>query len=547
MAKFKMSNLLLSIILFLITILLFQVELGSRAQEITKDEIMEKLKKYGIEAYEVQFSPDDMYAFRSFSIRNDFFHLKLKDGYLIPGKTEKGVTVLIFPNGGQLSVHAKDELADKIREDFGKAKFKLNIKNAYVRLNPQDYSVIVGKNEIVKQRNDSAFQKALGLNKKKFEWYNHAWHLTTFPPKNLIKFNLESDDFDYIQIYTGKNPSVIWLVDREKAQRKWPVYPSRHFRIHFPENSPIKDDIDNFAQARDENYERANDILQINFKDTIDLYVYNSLKQGNRYRVLLNAAWPEDKQVHCALGGSFDHEIVHVMAYYIGDHRTEYGPIVEGLSEYLGKPDVDFDAIAANHLKNQSIIPLDILFDKWSKQNSLLSYPQAGSLVKLLIEEYGVEKFKTLWTSKEKINVTLDQIYGMPLKALEGQWRKRLSLIKPATLSSKEKSLLKSFVQQLDDILCKKDKSAIKALTSKYIDEGIARVTEINLEKIFALDPIRIRGTIIRTNLGSGTLVSTEVNLKIKRKKDDIKNVNVEYIFRLKDGECRLWMIKDLK
>lgn len=547
MAKSKMSSLLLSIILFLITILLLQVKLGSKAQETTKDEIMEKLKKFGIEAYEVQFSSDDMYSFRSFSIRNDFFHIKLDEGYLIPGKTEKGVTVVIFPNEGQLSVHAKNELADKVKEDFGKAKFKLKIQNAYVRLNPQDYSVILGKNEIVKQRNDSAFQKALKLNKKKFEWYNHAWHLATFPPKGLIRFNLESDDFDYIQIFTAKNPSVTWLVDREKAQRKWPVYTSRYFRIHFPENSPIKEEIDNFALARDENFERANDIMQINFKDTIDLYVYNSLKQGDRYRVVLNAAWPEDKQVHCALGGSFDHEIVHVMAYYIGNHRTEYGPIVEGLSEYLGKPDVDFDAIAASHVKNKSIIPLDTLFDMWSKQNSLLSYPQAGSFVKFLIEEYGVEKFKTLWTSKEKINVTFNRIYSMPLKALEGQWRKRISLIKPATLSPKEKNLLKSFVQQLDDILGRKDKSAIKALTSKYINEGIARTTEINLEKIFALNPIRIRGTIIRTNLGSGSLVSTEVNLKIERKKDDIKNINIEYIFRLKDGECRLWMIKDLK
>ena len=531
----------------MLTVLFFFGLPLAEAQDISKAEIKEKLRKRGIKAYEVQFDPDEMYAFKSFSVKCDFFHLNMHEGYLIPGKTEKGVTVLIFPNEGNLSVHAKNEFAEKVKEDFGKAKFELAIKNAYIRLNPQDYSEIIGKNELVKQRNDSIFQKALKLNKRKFEWYNHAWHLVTFPPKGLVKFNLESDDFDYIQIFKVKNPSITWLVDQEKAQRKWPIYPSRHFRIHFPENSPIKDDIDNFAQTRDDTYERINDILQINFKDTIDLFVYNSLKQGERYRVTLNSAWPEDKQVHCALGGSFDHEITHVLSYYIGEYRTIYAPIVEGLSEFLGKPDVHFDSIAANHLKNQSIIPLDVLFEKWNKQSSLISYPQAGSLVKLLIEEYGVEKFKTLWTSKEKIDISLKQIYGLSLADLEREWLERLNHVKPATLSSKKKELLKSFVHRLGDILSKKDKSAIKALTSKDIGEGIARLTEVNLEKIFALDPVEIQGTIISTNLGSGSLVSTEVNLKIKRKKDETKKARVEYIFSLKKGKCKLWMIRNFE
>jgi hypothetical protein len=536
------------IVFSVILIMLLQFTMLSvEAQEITKDEIMEKLKKSGIKAYEVEFNPDEMYAFKTFSIQCDFFHLNMDEGYFIPGITEEGVTVLIFPNGGVLSVHPEKELAEKVEEDFGKAKLELAVKNAYIRLHPKDYPDIIGRNEIFKKRNDSVFQEALKLNQKKFDWYDHAWHLATFPTKGFIKFNLESDDFDYVQIYKGKNPSVTWLIDREQAQKKWIVHASRHFRTYFPENSPVKGEIENFAKARDEIYERVVDILRLNFKDIIDIYVYNSLKEGSRYRIVLNSAWPRDKEVHCALGGSFDHEIVHVMAYYIGDYRTEYGVIVEGLSEFLGKPEVNFDAIAASHLKNQSLIPLNDLIEKWDKQNSLISYPQAGSLVRLLIEEYGIERFKNLWVSKEKMNVTLSQIYDISIADLERRWWERLVLVKPVILSAKEESLLKSFVLQLDDILVKKDKSTIKTLTSKEIDEGIGRLTEVNLEKIFVLDPVEIQGMIKRIDLGSGSLISAEVDLKIKTKKDAVRKAKAEYIIMMKNGKCMLWAVRNLE
>ena len=75
---------------------------------------------------------------------------------------------------------------------------------------------------------------------------------------------------------------------------------------------------------------------------------------------------------------------------------------------------------------------------------------------------------------------------------LEREWLERLNHVKSATLSSKKKELLKSF-------------------------------------------------------LGSGSLVSTEVNLKIKRKKDETKKARVEYIFSLKKGKCKLWMIRNFE
>lgn len=515
-------------------------------QDTTKAEILEKLKKYGIEAYEVQFNPDEMYAFKSFSIKGGFFHLKLFDGYLIPGKTDKGVTVLIFPNSGKLSVDAKDELGEKVKEDFGKAKFDIAINNAYVRLNPQDYSEIIGDNELVRAKNEAEFNKAMELNDKKFRWYFHAWHLATFPPEGTVVFNLESAEFEYIELFKGKSPSLTWFLNRERVQKEWPVYVSKYFRIHFPEDSPIRANIDDFANERDRAYEKIVEVLQIDFKDTIDLYVYNSRKQGDRLRIALNFASPEERQVHCALRGSFDHEITHVVAYYIGDYRTQYGPLVEGLSEYLGKPNVNFNAIAAGHLRNGNLIPLWTLFDNWSEQNGILSYPQSGSLVKFLIEEYSLEKFKSLWTSKKKIDVSLSQIYGLSLATIERQWVERLKLVKPAAFSPKEEILLKSFVHQLDNILGRRDKLALKSLVSHDIGEEIAHVTEVNVEKIFALSPTRVRGTIMGVSMGSGSLVSAQVTLEIKCK-DKVQKAKVEYIIVLNDSKCKLWQIRNFE
>ena len=80
-------------------------------------------------------------------------------------------------------------------------------------------------------------------------------------------------------------------------------------------------------------------------------------------------------------------------------------------------------------------------------------------------------------------------------------------------------------------------------------EESIKSNEESKISKLrkIALDPVEIQGAIISTNLGSGSLVSTKVNLKIKRKKDETKKARVEYIFSLKKGKCELWMIRNFE
>jgi hypothetical protein len=79
-----------------------------------------------------------------------------------------------------------------------------------------------------------------------------------------------------------------------------------------------------------------------------------------------------------------------------------------------------------NYKKSSPIpVPLEKLIKNFGDYSDMISYPQAGSFVKYLYEQYGVGKIKELWKNGAAKN--FKRVLGKDVAALEKDWHVRLS------------------------------------------------------------------------------------------------------------------------
>jgi hypothetical protein len=125
------------------------------------------------------------------------------------------------------------------------------------------------------------------------------------------------------------------------------------------------------------------------------------------------------------------HEMNHMIAFY------KYGMphenwIAEGLGTLAGGTcsNYSLEEIYQYYLQSNKLIPMDIIVnDFWKKgNNDIITYTQSAFIVKYLLDNYGHEKFKTLWADGfEKFN----SIYGFEFKDLETKIKTELKLKYP--------------------------------------------------------------------------------------------------------------------
>lgn len=146
------------------------------------------------------------------------------------------------------------------------------------------------------------------------------------------------------------------------------------------------------------------------------------------------------------------HELTHIIAGRLG-----YPPALfnEGFAVYtseklgadalkhLGWPGKTVDQASAHLAKEGKLIELVKLFEfveiGSEESNWQVSYPQAASIVKYLIEVHGAERFRSayqrLQISKEHERITKNvevftEIYGISLREIEREWLRKISASK---------------------------------------------------------------------------------------------------------------------
>lgn len=142
------------------------------------------------------------------------------------------------------------------------------------------------------------------------------------------------------------------------------------------------------------------------------------------------------------------HEIAHVVARRLGAPPALFNEgyavyVAERLGadalERLGYPGLTVDAVACESARQGVMIPLDSLFGYTeigsAASNPPVAYPQAASVVKHLVEQYGVEVFRRAYGALENTDepagiganaVTFETLYGSGLGEMEREWRLRI-------------------------------------------------------------------------------------------------------------------------
>jgi hypothetical protein len=215
---------------------------------------------------------------------------------------------------------------------------------------------------------------------------------------------------------------------------------SKNFIVYFIPDSKAEKDADVFLKEREEILSDILKILNAGFKEKIIFFLYPTsfTKISLTYHTGCGLAYKNTIAEQYINGQSVDpyHELTHVVSHKIGDPPALFN---EGLavfmqrgSQWEGK---DVDAICEEYLSKGNLIPLTELVGYTDigpeESKPEISYPEAGSFIKFLVQAFGMEKLKTLYgrlkntndpqQQNENIKI-IEKIYSKSLAYLERDW-----------------------------------------------------------------------------------------------------------------------------
>ncbi|MFA5033037.1 MAG: hypothetical protein WC614_08460 [bacterium] len=226
---------------------------------------------------------------------------------------------------------------------------------------------------------------------------------------------------------------------------KWQVRESDHLRIFCTQGSPAKRDIEKVISEHEKAYKEICDFLGVSVPVKIEYFFFSSQEEADEWfgkGTTLNSA-NRDLQIFALYSdkakASVKHELTHCIAYMISHHsrQARLELFSEGLAETMvgarqGKP---IHTLAASILKDKEISIRDLTDNKTFYQiGDTITYPLAGSFVKYLLDEYGIEKFKFIYKYAHpaqiysQLNLIFKKTYGKTIDELEKGWHNKLGI-----------------------------------------------------------------------------------------------------------------------
>lgn len=267
--------------------------------------------------------------------------------------------------------------------------------------------------------------------------------LTITDEKDQVLARKTFDDFTSIpnerkgKILSAFNKTYAFFRNRE----------SKHFIVYFTHPSEAEKYIGDLVELRENVVAKIESLLQVQLREKIIIFFYPTemTKLSLIFHSGLGLAYKNTIAEVFMAGPNLDpyHELTHAVACKIGSPPALLG---EGLAVFMqmgsrheGK---DIDAICAENLTKGRLIPLEVLFNytKIGSQESQpdISYPEAASFVKYIVQKYGIDKFKEIYSRMKSTMDSLqhasnlkifDNVYKRSLAWLEEDWKSYLRQI----------------------------------------------------------------------------------------------------------------------
>jgi hypothetical protein len=232
---------------------------------------------------------------------------------------------------------------------------------------------------------------------------------------------------------------IIPLVQSEE----WQSYESEHFIFFYQEDHLTLEEMAVIAETQEALFTRITTLLHIEYTGKITYYLY-----GNRSDFEgIPGAYTVGSEIRylcvfcvdfCKNGLNDAHEMTHALDITMG---SQYGFLAEGLAVYVEDyviNDVNLHGIIKVLYTENRLTPLeDLVEDFWC--DILYNYDIVGSFTAFLIEEYGIEQFKWLYSKPLGFSPYLE-VYKKSLEELEAEW---ISVIQKADVTEKEERIVR--------------------------------------------------------------------------------------------------------
>lgn len=245
----------------------------------------------------------------------------------------------------------------------------------------------------------------------------------------------------------GKNVSP----QNDEVFSQFRKHETDHFEIYYFDGSLAEKEIDKISQIRESGITEIEKVLSVKNPGKIRLFFFPDEEIKKNKTGHMGVGWAFRNNIVEVYNDSTKldpyHEITHIVAGQLGNPPALFD---EGLAVYmseklgadalqfLGNPGISIDSCTHKFILEKKTFPLSTLFDFTDIGNNesvpLVSYPQSASIVKYLIETYGIEKFINLYKSlqnssdpqvKQENRDIVKKIYGQSLQELEKQWLSR--------------------------------------------------------------------------------------------------------------------------
>lgn len=200
---------------------------------------------------------------------------------------------------------------------------------------------------------------------------------------------------------------------------------------HYLTHTAAARDIELIASNADEAFEKVEARLGVRQAEKVTFTLLSRLLgHGGFAASEISLTYIDRNAAGLHLETVFIHEGVHILDRQIASERPAF--LTEGLAVYVAgghyKPE-DLDRRAASLLVLEQYIPLTILAEDFYPQQHEIGYLEAGAFIKYLVETYGWERFREMYSSIQPapneslmLSASLGEHYGLTLTEAEAEW-----------------------------------------------------------------------------------------------------------------------------
>lgn len=240
-------------------------------------------------------------------------------------------------------------------------------------------------------------------------------------------------------------PSTVDLSEFQK-------YTSEHFDIYCFKKSLAEKQIADIIRQRESGFKAVSGFLNVAYAPRIRLFLFPDGVTKKKITGHTGEGWAVSNNIVEVYNETVRldpfHEVTHLIAGELGEPPALLN---EGFAtymserlgsdalKYLGSPGTKIDEAARLHKMAGELIPLDTLFGYTDigpeESRPGISYPEAASFVKFIIETYGIEKFRQafgkLRNSDDHAVIagnreSFREIYGRSVSVIALEWLKKL-------------------------------------------------------------------------------------------------------------------------